>query len=78
MIFLYIYYPLLVKITESGFSFSYFLILIFLFLELMVRASDDITQSHDIVAVTVTSHMMHGRTKKILEEVILYNIYTIC
>ena len=78
MIFLYIYYPLLVKITESGFSFSYFLILIFLFLELMVRASDDITQSHDIVAVTVTSHMMHGRTKKILEEVILYNMYTTC
>ena len=43
-------------------AFSYFLILIFIFqfLELRVRVSNNITQSHD--TVTATSHMMHGRT----------------
>jgi len=58
---------MVVKITESKLSFflfSYFyfyFIFIFLFLELRVRVSDDITQSHDIVTVTVTSHIMHGK-----------------
>ena len=74
------------RLQKVDLAFSYFLILIFisfwfififLFLELRVRVSDDITQSHDMVTVTVTSHMMHGRTKKVPEEVMSYNMYTI-
>ena len=52
-----------VKIAESRLSFFLFiLIFIFIFLFLELRVSDSVTQSHDMVTVTVTSYMIHERT----------------
>jgi len=51
----------LLRSQKVDLTFSYFLIFIFLFLELRIRVSDDITQSHDMVTVTITSYKIYRR-----------------